>query len=489
MNNNQSQFRIQTRSVSAERIMIILQSLDQVVPQLQQKTMRIDNATTFLDIKQVIQSSLETQENIELYFQMDQPYTGNLNELALNKIKQDKIKTIYYKNIRRNSDISPHKIIRKPQEQRAQLNERSPNYKNLVSPNQNRIQFENPERNNNNQRIILNRYKNSQFMRNSQDLGKVQQAEFQKQSQEWVNEKKLLLKQLRMNSLKMQDLEQENTSLSLFNKKLSDELALLKQNFSEFENLQLENNLIKDEIDKAKLCHQQMLMENSQLKEQNSQLLKELHNLNSLQQENQRLIQIINDSREKANQNSQNQIQRPNYFKIISIDDGNSLQDLEQQQNQQQIQNLAQMLKKNIPSNLDSQNNNLINICGHAISSQQLAEIIVKAFFNKRKALCNQCSQPLTSKLCLQDQSLGRNYIEEQNKSDCSKLINFIYQKINSHSQSLAKCKNQNCNFFCIWQHDQQNQQERNFCSICLKQSVINPFLPDQVLQEISQRL
>ncbi|CAK82616.1 unnamed protein product (macronuclear) [Paramecium tetraurelia] len=107
---------------------------------------------------------------------MDQLFTGNLNELALNKIKQEKTKTIYYRIVKRNRS-QPHNLFsniqspnfRKPQEKIAQLNQRSPNYKNIISPIQRGIHIENVHQNNNNQGNFISIKQENQSMKQIQN--------------------------------------------------------------------------------------------------------------------------------------------------------------------------------------------------------------------------------------------------------------------------------------------------------------------------------
>ncbi|CAD8045337.1 unnamed protein product [Paramecium primaurelia] len=243
MSELQNKYRITSRPLSADKILITLQNLDQNTQQ--QNTLRINHLTTIQDVKQSILNNLEHLQNIELYFQQNQLFIGNLNELVLNKIKQANTRIIYYKVVKKRNNSQPQNSNN--QEQKVQQLQTGVYQKNMITPSQSNPQNFLPQLSNNQGNIIFNTPKNQPLKNTLQKL-QIQYNDLEKQNQELANEKKLIQKQILKNSLKIQDLEQENLNLSKLNQKLTDELALLKYNQSEFENLKFENQQIKQFI-------------------------------------------------------------------------------------------------------------------------------------------------------------------------------------------------------------------------------------------------
>ncbi|CAD8156738.1 unnamed protein product [Paramecium pentaurelia] len=278
MSELQNKYRITSRPFSADKILITLQNLDYNTQQ--QNTLQINHLTTIQDVKQSILNNLEHLQNIELYFQQNQPFIGNLNELVLNKIKQANTRIIYYKVVKKRNNSQPQnsnnyqqpKLVITVQEQKVQQQQTSVYQKNMITPAQSNPQNFLPQLSNNQGNIIFNTPKNQPLKNTLQKL-QIQYNDLEKQNQELANEKKLIQKQILKNSLKIQDLEQENINLSKLNQKLTDELALLKYNQSEFENLKFENQQIKDQINQIRLNSEQILMEKNKLQEQISKLV------------------------------------------------------------------------------------------------------------------------------------------------------------------------------------------------------------------------
>ncbi|CAD8065530.1 unnamed protein product [Paramecium sonneborni] len=271
------------------------------------------------------------------------------------------------------------------------------------------------------------------------------------------------------------------------NQQFFNELNLLKQEQSKLTNIQLENQFIKDEILQCHQLIEQILLEKQNLQQQIQQVVSEQNKFDNLQQENERLLQLIFELNEKAKFLSEDEKKRLNQKDMKQINVQNTIKKFQQCQNQQTIQ-----YPKKINQISNSLNLDYVNKCGHKFSIQQLENIIFKAFTNKQIAHCDKCSQPIQEKLCLIIQCLGKFYIETKYKSNLLGIKKIINQKFNQNSEMLAICKNKKCNFFCIWNQTQdqlQSRQTYSFCLCCCEQSVINPFLPDQIQKEIMQRI
>ncbi|CAK66807.1 unnamed protein product (macronuclear) [Paramecium tetraurelia] len=473
--------------------------LDQ--PQHQsQKGYRVQSSATILDLQNHIKKYLDDDSEIQFYFEKDKLFSGVLNTYLINIIKNIPGRTIYYRKVSSHKNTHTQSYKSSKFEYESQNNDIKQSNQNISTQSQiiqgeyqlnKPVNIQNQQEQNSLTKIqhSQNNYINRGGVK--ADAQPIQQAKPQStidsrniqsnvlgtenlrqqvQSQIYSN-----LTRSQLQNQELQQLKQEKYQTDQQNQELQSQVNKLKTRLLDYEerirNQQTENEKIRSDfkdqnqqiqydLSKLKDDYEKLNQENGKLKIENQKLSNEndtlQKNLGEAKLKPQTYIEV-----QKDNSNNQPKLRIQEISPLERTKEQNPLQSSQIYQSQ--------------CYNTGYQQKSYKNKCGHNIDISQIEALLTQALKNNSKALCKQCQKPIQSKLCLLTE-FGKQYLEANNQKDLKLIFQNLQRKQLKSQEKLVKCSTVSCQFFCIWQQNQNlrfPQQKNGLCLQCLSNSVI----------------
>ncbi|CAD8125374.1 unnamed protein product [Paramecium sonneborni] len=441
------------------------------------RTYKVQYNTTILDIKQYIKNNLNDNYEILLYFEKDKQYNGDPNSYVIKLMGSLQNRQITYKKVlskKLNYIQKQYQIDQNDDNKQFNNNsnifERNTQSEHLSQPiNKNQqaqsswnqssiIQAKGPSQQNYITKIGINEY-----IQNHNN----QVNEFGNQnSQQFIFLYRIQNNQQSINQQQLQNLDQQNKELKYQNSQLKTKLQDYEKQLRQYEN---ENQNIKKERDNQKQLNQQ-------------QNCKFFEDYQKLQTENSYLQNQLQITKQKFQQQIETLNKEIDDYKAqIKMKNVQISPKLESKKDQYSIESSSLLQSKY--QNINQQQNNYRNKCGHYLDKSQIQAQVYFAINGNKIVQCNICQAPLQSKLCLLIEDYGKISLEIKSQIEIRNISQNIFRSLKYH-EKIIKCENNNCQFFCIWQINQKQIQKYNtrqmvqtngFCPICLKYSIISP--------------